>query len=820
MNINKLEKIIRLHLDGFSNRKIAEEVGLSHQAIADAISGWREQKYEIYRDAIPLEEEIIELAKYRRDKKIRMEELTNVLLLSHLIKDLGLNVENVFNVAQYLKNLPADERNSFLESAKIAFEDLKKKNLTYKDLSQLIFEKKESIKELDKRIADLNAQAKRIEEHIKKLSEDEKNAGLKLEEINKEIEEKNKKMEEMEKSIAIGKKYENVRTKIGLNDDEFFKFIENAEGTKYDLKMILKLDELEAYAKRYKLNVGQLEGIIESIRDLEAHGIKITYVPALREKLREAGYSINNLESMFFEFIINDEKIRSSKKKEIELLEQKGERLKKENERLEDEIENKKEELGSLSKNLETANEFKRFLEEQKITESDFASSVSLFKSLGYSTEKLSEMKLLNDTLKEKGYTFNALIEDIKKSLECIQYKRDLDSFGLDVETLNKTRQMLILFKVSWSDLVSELLEIIKSKKRLNDINNEIKSAEEELKAILEKIGNVRDYQQILNERANLLKELDIKKNELRNLKKDLSEKYEELVKVTNGIKEYSNLADENKRLRKEKGDLEKYIKERKREIDAGLGIYELLKYTDIAKQQHLKDLAKIILEDYPFIPEALPSDLRNSAINALIEISKGGIVAKVYPSSIKIIRGEEYDANMENFMKIKEMENWVNSELIRFQSNCIKGIEDALRNGTMPERVMALVKKSIDAFVESKYNSVLKDADVKRTLNQLASTLSNILNAYLKLTGEGIIDINEKISISGIFDHDFRAIEIGIDEVIDALMNDRMIVREKYAAEWHKVLRSMVISKVKKKSMPMKFHRTKEFELPKSFKN
>jgi hypothetical protein len=132
-----------------------------------------------------------------------------------------------------------------------------------------------------------------------------------------------------------------------------------------------------------------------------------------------------------------------------------------------------------------------------------------------------------------------------------------------------------------------------------------------------------------------------------------------------------------------------------------------------------------------------------------------------------------------------------------------------------MPERVMALVKKSIDAFVESKYNSVLKDADVKRTSNLVGSTLSNILNMYLKWMGEGIIDINEKISISGIFDHDLRIVEIGIDEVIDALMNDRMIVREKYAAEWHKVLRSMVISKVKKEPMPVKFHRTKEFKLP-----
>jgi methyl-accepting chemotaxis protein len=247
MNINKLEKIIRMHLDGYSNRKIAEEVELSHQTIADVISGWRQQKYEIYRDAIPLEQEMIELAKFRRDKKIGMEELKNALLLSNQIKDLGLDVENVFNVAQYLKNLPVDGRNIFLESAKIAFEDLRKKNLTYKELSQLILEKEESLKELEKRIENLNGQAKEIEERIKKLSEDENKAKINLENKNKEIEEKNKTIKEMEKSIEIGKKYENVRSKFELNDDEFFKFIENVAGMNYDLSMILKLGELEAY---------------------------------------------------------------------------------------------------------------------------------------------------------------------------------------------------------------------------------------------------------------------------------------------------------------------------------------------------------------------------------------------------------------------------------------------------------------------------------------------------------------------------------------------------------------------------------------------
>ncbi|PMP83047.1 MAG: hypothetical protein C0175_02545, partial [Caldisericum exile] len=274
MNINRVEKIIRMHLEGYSHRKIADIVGLSHTSVDDVISGWRNGKYEIYREAIPMEEEMIELAKYRRDKNIDTETLSNVLLLSTILKNLGLDVENVLNVAQYSKNMPADERNTFLESARIAFDDLKKENMTYRDLSQLISKKEVEEKELQERIEDLKKQEIEINERIRKLHEDEKIAEEKLKKLDEEIKEKEKILREKAESIAIGEKYERARKDLGMKDNEFLKLIKNAADAGFDLNTILKLDALETYVRRNNITTEKLERIVKGMEDLETHGIK------------------------------------------------------------------------------------------------------------------------------------------------------------------------------------------------------------------------------------------------------------------------------------------------------------------------------------------------------------------------------------------------------------------------------------------------------------------------------------------------------------------------------------------------------------------
>ncbi|PMP82668.1 MAG: hypothetical protein C0175_03240, partial [Caldisericum exile] len=552
MNINKVEKIIRMHLEGYSSRHIANEVNLSHTSVDEVISAWRKHKYEIYRDAIPLEQEMIELAKYRRDRNIDTETLSDVLLLSTILKNLGLDVENVLNVAQYSKNMSAEERNTFLESARIAFDDLKKENLSYRDLSQLISKKEGEEKELQKRIEDLKKQESEINAKIEKLNEDKKIAENKLKGINEEVKEKEKILKEKEESIAIGEKYEQVRKNMGMNDNEFFKLIKNAADAGFDLNTILKLDALETYVRRNNITTEKLERIVKGMEDLETHGIKITEVPELNERLAQMGYLLKDITKKFVDFIIDQERFKSSEEKEIERLKTERKKLEEEKARLELNIQGKRRELDSLEKKVEKVNEFSRFLEEYKISELEFVNALDLFRMLGYSMEDIKNLKEFHEALKDSGYTIDKLVKDVEESLECINYRRELDKFGLDIETLKNTRIFLQLYHMDWTELVSELKEMIRSRRRLKDLKDEIDSAERKLNDALEKIEDVKDYKNLMVEKNRISRELEEKRMELGQIKKELEEKYNEIKKITGGVGEYSELVKMNIKLRQE----------------------------------------------------------------------------------------------------------------------------------------------------------------------------------------------------------------------------------------------------------------------------
>ena len=815
MNINRVEKIIRMHLEGYSNRKIGEEVDLSHTSVAEIISAWKEQKYEIYREAIPMEQEMIELAKYRRDKNIDTETLSNVLLLSTILKNLGLDVENVLNVAQYSKNMPAEERNTFLESARIAFDDLKKENMTYRDLSQLISKKEGEEKELQKRIEDLKKQESEINARIEKLNEDKKIAEYKINGINEEVKGKEKILREKAESIAIGEKYEQARKNMEMNDNEFFKLMRNAADARFDLRTIMKLDALETYVKRNNITTEKLERIVKGMEDLETHGIKITEVPELNERLAQMGYSLKDISKKFVDFIIDQDRVKRSEKEEIEHLIKKRKNLEGEKDRLESNIKSKREELDSIEKKLERINEFDGFLQEHKITESDFVNALDLFRRLGYSMEKINELKEFQEALEDSGYTIDVLVKDVKESLECIQYRRDLDKFGLDIETLKNTKLVIELYHMDWAELVSELTEMIRSRRRLKDLKDEIDSAERKLNDALEKIENVNDYKNLMIEKNRISGELENKRKELSELEKTLEGMYHELEKVTGGIKEYTDLVEENKRLRQESNALKNQINQRKMEIDAGLGIYELLKYSDPIKQQHMKDLAQMIVENFPYRVESLASDLRERAINALIEMTKGGVAAKVYGTGIKFMRGDEFDRNLEDFKKVREKEEWVSTELMRFQKNCISEIDNGLRNGTLPKNVLAIFERVLNKYAEEEYGRAIDEINKKGTIKSIGNAMLSISNIFMAYKGREPFRIDEKIFLVGKFDQSIRDVEFTVEEIAEQFINGTRMVRDGYTIEPHQVLRAAILSRIENRQVPLKFERVKERKLP-----
>jgi len=199
-----------------------------------------------------------------------------------------------------------------------------------------------------------------------------------------------------------------------------------------------------------------------------------------------------------------------------------------------------------------------------------------------------------------------------------------------------------------------------------------------------------------------------------------------------------------------------------------------------------------------------------------VIDLTKDGVVLKHYGNGkIRIISGEDYDRNVENFKKILEIESFIRQELMRFTNNCMSEIEAGMKKGKMPEHVMALFKNAIDKFIERQYEEALKNAEIKSVSKEFGSALASILNIYLASKGMERISEDEKIFITGELDGNFSTFGIGIDEIAEAIVNDQRIVRGKYYAKWHRVLRSMLFSKMKSGSMPAKFSTMAEMKMP-----
>ncbi|MGC9124415.1 MAG: hypothetical protein ACP5IB_10180, partial [Thermoplasmata archaeon] len=247
MNIQKVEKIIRMHLGGYSSREIGEKVGLTHQSVLDVINDWRKGKYDKYRDAIPLEDEVIELARFQRDKHINIEDLYNALTLAALIKDLNLDYEYTMQVVQYMKDIQAEERNTFLEGVASVFEDLKKEGLSYKELRTHVSDLDEKVKENERNIEKLKKEQNEYEEKIKTKKDELKRETESLEIARKEHSEKSG-------DIEIAKKYDEVRKKIGISDEKFFGFLKTVEDNNYDISRIMKIDDLSAFAAKNRLS--------------------------------------------------------------------------------------------------------------------------------------------------------------------------------------------------------------------------------------------------------------------------------------------------------------------------------------------------------------------------------------------------------------------------------------------------------------------------------------------------------------------------------------------------------------------------------------
>lgn len=484
--------------------------------------------------------------------------------------------------------------------------------------------------------------------------------------------------------------------------------------------------------------------------------------------------------------------------------------------KLEKVMKEKERMVKELDEKIEIAENFTNFLNLHNIKEEDFLKFFSTFRDMGFEIEKIRNISNLYDKITDAGYSYDVLLDTQKKCLDDHDTLERLSKLGFKYDDILVLKQFFEFSGLDWPVFISEMLNFIAQMKTFNERKNELDMQLSEIKNKIEieeklyneaikKHGEIEEYEQLLEKIEVLKKDLDDANKTLKNLKDEISRKREE-----------KQILDDLPDLLNKKNELLREINDNQGKINIGLGIWELFKYSDPAEQEHLKTLAQKIIENFPYRVESLVGDLRDRAIKMVIDLTKDGVVLKHYGNGkIRIISGEDYDRNVENFKKILEIESFIRQELMRFTNNCMSEIEAGMKKGKMPEHVMALFKNAIDKFIERQYEEALKNAEIKSVSKEFGSALASILNIYLASKGMERISEDEKIFITGELDGNFSTFGIGIDEIAEAIVNDQRIVRGKYYAEWHRVLRSMLFSKMKSGSMPVKFSTMAEMKMP-----
>ncbi|MGC9073991.1 MAG: hypothetical protein ACP5H0_07555, partial [Caldisericum sp.] len=798
MNINKVEKIIRLYLEGLSSREIANRVGLSsHQSVLNVISAWKAGNYEIYQEAVTLENEVIELAKFRRDKNIDIEELSNALTLAALIKDLNLDYGDTILAVQHMKNIKVEERKQFLEGVTAVLQDLQNKGISYKDLPTRVVELQNQVSEMEGKIEKLKKEQSEYEEKIKSKKDEVSEAEKALENIRRE-------QKERTEEIELAKKYEEIRKSLGISDEKYLAFINTAKDMNYDISRIMKIDDLSAFAAKNRLSKENLMEIVQGLNEIKEHGINLIHIPALKDKLKAENYELGNAEARFIEYISKENEINNVQKKKIEELKAKEKSLNDEIGKLEKEMNKKERMVKDLDEKIKIAENFTNFLNLHNIKEEDFLKFFSTFHDVGFEIEKIRNISNLYDKITKAGYSYDELLDAIKKCLNDHDTLEKLSKLGFTYDDILTLRQFFEFSGLDWSVFVGEMFNFISQMKtfnerkneldkQLNEIKNKISIEEELYNEAIKKHEEIEEYGQLLEKIEVLKKDVDDASKTLKDLKDEISRKREE-TQILDDLQDLLNKRDE----------LLQEINDNQNKINIGLGIWELFKYSDPAEQEHLKPLAQMIVENFPYRVESLVVDLRDRAIKMLVDLTNDGVVVKQYGNGkIRIISGDEYDRNVENFKKIMEKENWIRQELMKFTNNCISEIEATMKKRKVPEHVMALFKNAIDKFIERQYEEALKNAEIESISKEIGSAFSSLINIYLASKGKERISVDEKIFITGELDGKFSTFGIGIDEIAEAIVKDQRIIRGKYSAEWHRVLRSMLFSRMKSVPMP-----------------
>jgi predicted nuclease with TOPRIM domain len=366
MKVSQIRNIIGLHIEGYSYSEIAGKTGVARSTVQLYVEKWRNGLLDEYRDDLPYEEEVLEIAKYLRSNKMSIQDLREPLLNHQILKSLNIDLAELIKSYDVIRSLDS----SVVPDLVHTIITMKERGIDYPNLAsdadRLINERKNMEDEnnaLKTRLEETRTEISLIEDSKVRAKNELKEIMGKSEAAHKEIKKIEEKIAKNKETIDISDKIKSLASALGIDLPRLEGFMRDAMLLGYDAKAIGSMKMLQDLTFEMGIGSKEINKFYTSLTVLLEHGWDDASISELTSIVSSVGETPEDALDLMRSYASNKNAIRD---KNSELL------------REQRDLENKTEELRKKTDDLAREFEQKRSYEMKRLSEEEEAESSKL----------------------------------------------------------------------------------------------------------------------------------------------------------------------------------------------------------------------------------------------------------------------------------------------------------------------------------------------------------------------------------------------------------------------------------------------------------
>lgn len=461
MDISQIKNIMKLHIQGESLTAISNKMGIARSTADEYIKKWRHGELDEFREQMPFEKEILEIASYLKSNSLSLNDLREPFLNHQVLAALGIDMADLVITYNNLKSQDASVMPDLVKAVQI----MKERGIDYGTLSSDVDHLTEEKPKLEKKIGEKEKQISDRTRDLDRLYGEISKFQTKLNDLKTQAKKEEDKLQKIKASIRSDE--ERIRksdelweavTSLGVDSGLLEDFMRSARRLGYDVEILGSVRRLEQMGLDPAMGKKKIEEIIRSIQILQENGwdaAKITELSIIVSALGEnAGHIVNMVRSYAID------------KKDITT---RNADLVKESAELQEQVDNLRIEKDKLSGEMER----ERSEQIQKINEER--------------TLILNEMSKLKQIRDE---TDSALNKDMADMHTLANLGREIGPARSKISSLKREMEILISDKEKLEKQIAAMKEVIQFSSAMKTlISTDVPEYKEEYRVFIEIIS-------------------------------------------------------------------------------------------------------------------------------------------------------------------------------------------------------------------------------------------------------------------------------------------------------------------------------------------